>query len=224
MAKIKLGAIVVAMSGKLGGHVFAKNTGGAYMRTKVTPINPQTTFQTAVRAVFAAISSAWSSLTDPQRNSFRDKVSEYARTDIFGDLKNPTGKALYQRLNQNLSLTSQPLLNVAPSPALIPQGILSGAAYVTGLSFDIFTVGDSQNSKIMAWATPVLSQGTEFVKNKLRLIIVEDGAVNGAVNMLVAYEARFGAGVPGDNIFVAIRFVNSQGQASPLQTIKVIVT
>jgi hypothetical protein len=220
MAKIKLGAIVVAMSGKLGGHVFARNTGGAYMRTKVTPTNPQTTFQSAVRAVFAAISSAWSTLTDPQRNSFRDKVSEYARTDIFGDLKNPTGKALYQRLNQNLSLSGQVQIAVAPNPAQIPSAIFDNALYTVGVTFAASTTGDSTGSKVIIWATPAMSQGTKFVQNKLRLVAVFDGAVDLAINFIAEYEARFEPGIAGDNIFAAIRFINDQGQASPLQIIK----
>ena len=36
MAKIKFGAMMVDASGKLGGQVFAKNRGGAYIRTKTS--------------------------------------------------------------------------------------------------------------------------------------------------------------------------------------------
>ena len=42
MAKIKMTAIVADMRNKLNGSVFSRNRGGAYIRTKVTPINPQT--------------------------------------------------------------------------------------------------------------------------------------------------------------------------------------
>jgi len=46
--KMKFGAIVVDGRGKIGGHVASKNRGGAYLRTKVTPSNPQTGYQAAV--------------------------------------------------------------------------------------------------------------------------------------------------------------------------------
>ena len=42
MAKIKFGMMMTDASGKLGGQVFSKNRGGSYVRTKVTPTNPQT--------------------------------------------------------------------------------------------------------------------------------------------------------------------------------------
>ena len=38
--KIKFGSEVVDGRGKIGGHVYSKNKGGAYKRTKVTPSNP----------------------------------------------------------------------------------------------------------------------------------------------------------------------------------------
>jgi hypothetical protein len=55
MAKIKFGMMMTDARGKLGGHVFSKNRSGAYVRTKVTPVNGQTTAQTGVRAIFGAI-------------------------------------------------------------------------------------------------------------------------------------------------------------------------
>ena len=55
MAKIKFGMMMTDARGKLGGQVFSKNKGGAYVRTKVTPSNPQTIAQTTRRALFAAI-------------------------------------------------------------------------------------------------------------------------------------------------------------------------
>lgn len=224
MAKIKMGAIVVAMSGKLGGHVFARNTGGAYMRTKVTPVNPQSTFQTTVRSIFAAISSAWSGLTEQSRDSFRSKVADYARTNIFGDLKNPTGKALYQRLNQNLEISEQAQITVAPAPIAIPSALIDDVVFTLTTAYNILTEGDSTGSKILVSATPVLSQGTKFVKNKLRLLKVADGGIDVLIDIKAEYDARFGLPVAGDNVYVSVKYVNSQGQASPLQIFKAFLT
>ena len=221
MALIKLGAMVVAISGKLGGHVFARNAGGAYIRTKVTPNNPQTVFQTSVRSVFAQISSTWSSITDAQRTSFRDKVVEFAKTNVFGDLKNPTGKALYQRLNQNLELTGQAQIQTAPSPGEIPQGVLTSVIIGAPGVFNVNTTGDSTGSNILIFATPILSAGTLFIKNRLRSIQVSDGAVDAILDIQSSYTARFGDALATDNVFIGIKFINAKGQASPLQTVRV---
>lgn len=221
MAKIKLGAIVVDMRGKSNGHVFSKNRGGAYMRTKVTPSNPQSTFQMNVRGIFAAISSAWSSLTAANRQSFENLVSSYARTDIFGDLRNPTGKNLFQRLNQNLELTGQVQLTTCPEPAEVPfANLVSADGDASTPSFNVTLGGDTTGAKLMIFATPPLSQGTKFVKNKLRLIAVHDGDVAGLIIFTSDYTARFGALAVGQNIFVGVRVVNANGQVSPLETVK----
>ena len=45
MAKVLFSALISDMRNKLNGSVFAKNRGGSYLRTKVTPVNPQTVAQ-----------------------------------------------------------------------------------------------------------------------------------------------------------------------------------
>ena len=221
MAKIKLGAIVVDMRGKSNGHVFSRNRGGAYMRTKITPSNPQSTFQMSVRGIFAAISSAWSALTATNRQSFENLVSSYARTDIFGDLRNPTGKNLFQRLNQNLELTGQAQLTTCPEPSEVPfANVTSSSANFSTPLFEIVLGGVTTGSKLMFFATPPLSQGTKFVKNKLRLIDVQNGGNAGSFDITAVYVSRLGALSAGQNIHVGVRVVNANGQASPLETVK----
>jgi len=221
MALIKLGAIVTDISGKLGGHVFAKNRGGAYMRTKSTPINPSTTLQTHVRAIFAFISSLWSTLTSAERESWRGKVGQYARTNIFGDLKNPSGKSLFQRLNQNLKLVGLAHLTVCPDPKSVPFVEIDGAnADLTAGTVAITALGDTTGAKLMIFATPSLSQGTNFAKNDLRMIGVIDGAVAGNLDIATLYANRFGSMVAGANIVVGVKVVNTNGQSSPLESVK----
>ena len=225
MAKIKLGAIVVDMSGKLGGHVFAKNKGGNYMRTKTTPSNPQTIYQNTVRAIFALISAKWGNLTESARESWRTAVSSFANTNVFGDLKNPTGKALFQRLNQNLELSNQAQLDNAPQPQEIAQTNVDGVDLnieVSGTEISVIVdfPADNPECTAMLYMTPKLSEGTKFVKNKLRfieakLIGTDDSAVN--INATKIIE-RFGFPSVGDKHYVGVRFVNAVGQVTPMQT------
>jgi len=222
MARIKYGSLVVAGSGKIGGHVLSRNAGGAYIRTKVTPINPQTIAQTKQRANFAQITTSWGSLTDAQRSSFVDAVSSFAKTDVFGDLKTPTGKALYQRLNLNLLNTGQTLLTQAPLPdVVLGAEAVSADAGLTAQFMTITTNGDTTGNKVIIYATDKLSQGTTFVKNKLRQLVVFAGQAAGAFDFWAEYLAKYSIPVVGDNIRVAIRTVNAVGQVSPLQVFKV---
>ena len=225
MAKIKFGMMMTDASGKLGGQVFSKNRGGSYVRTKVTPTNPQSTAQMSVRGIFASISSRWSSLTEAQRNSFNGFVSAYARTDIFGDLRNPSGKSLFQRLNQNLELSGQPQINNCTSPVEVPFANVTDALGAVVLSdFMVSYAGDLTGSKVIVWATPQMSQGTKFVKNQLRQLLVVAGASNSSVDIYSAYVAKFGIPVAGANITIGVRVINANGQASPLETLKAVIS
>lgn len=225
MAKIKFGMMMTDASGKLGGQVFSKNRGGAYVRTKVTPSNPQTTAQMGVRGIFASISSSWSTLTEEGRATFNNLVGDYARTDIFGDLRNPSGKALFQRLNQNLLLTEQETIDVCVPPSEVPfANLAAGLGSVSSNTFNVNYAGTLTGSQIVVWATPPLSQGTTFVKNRLRQIKFQPGSIDAGVDIWDAYVAKFGTPIAGANIYVGVRVINANGQASPLETIKAVIS
>jgi hypothetical protein len=216
--KIQFGSIVVAGSGKIGGHVASRNKAGAYLRTKVTPVNPSTAYQQAARGLLASLSTQWSGLTDAQRFSFNDAVSQFAKTDIFGDIKNPSGFNLFVKLNSNLVNSGQAQITTAPEKIEIPFSPISAILMdVSDSSLDV-NFGDAalDGAKVMVWATPPLSAGTSFAKNKLRLI----GTYTVAAATLDAgadYIARFGAFTAGANIQVQVRAVVATGQVSAPQ-------
>ena len=223
MAKIKLGAIVTDIRGKLGGHVFSKNRGGAYMRTKVTPVNPSSARQTFVRAIFAAISSLWSGITEVQRNTFSAFVEAYAKTDIFGDIKIPSGKALHQRLNQNLGISGQAYITTCLAPIAVKAPDVEKVEYAVGagtLKYNHTT--DLTGSKLVIFATPFLSAGTKFVKNKLRILDVHTGDAPDVIDIQPEFSAKYGLLVSGANIYFGFKVINAQGQASPMQVMKVV--
>lgn len=223
-ALIKLGAIVTQISGKLGGHVFARNRGGAYMRTNATPNNPQTSFQTAVRAIMAAISSAWSGLTDVQRNSWNNATDNFSRTDQFGDIRNLSGKALFQSLNQNLQNVGENVIDTAPESLPVPNiEFVSASGDEDTQDFELEFEGDTTGSKILIFVTPPLSQGTSFVKNKLRVLTFIAGGPESTENIGILYGERFGLLVQGQNIHVGVIVVNASGQASPMTVVKSLI-
>jgi len=78
-------------------------------------------------------------------------------------------------------------------------------------------------TKVLFFATPQLSQGTKFVKNKLRML----GSINGVnadeYDLVTLYVAKFGNPTAGDNIVLGAKVINDNGQSSPMQTLKVSV-
>jgi hypothetical protein len=118
--KTLFGSIVVAGAGKIGGHVASQNRGGSYLRTKVSPINRRTSYQQNVRQVFTSISQAWRGLTQAQRDAWNAAVTDWARTDMFGNLRNPSGANLFQRLNNNILQVGEALIT-SPPVVTVPE-------------------------------------------------------------------------------------------------------
>lgn len=224
MAKIKWGALVTDGRGKLGGHVLSKNRAGAYIRTKVTPDNRQTTYQTRVRNIFALITTAWSALTSAQISAWNGAVSDWQRTDIFGDLKKPTGKNLYQRLNQNALNAGYPQMTTPPDKVVLPDTIITGATFtVAGNTLVFAGMSTDPGFKALVSATPAVTRGTSFVKNIIRNIGFDDLDTYGAAAMGQNYIDKFGAPQVGDKIFAGLQYVAATGQISPMQIVEVTI-
>jgi hypothetical protein len=193
--KAKFGSIVVAGSGKIGGHVASRNRAGAYFRTKVTPVNPNTAAQQAIRNRLTGISQDWRALTAAQRLAWNAAVGDYARTDIFGDLKNPTGFNLFQRLNNNLLIIGEAQISDPPVPGAVHAFTSMSLAVVTGTPALTLTFAPAipATDEIKLYATPPLSAGVSFVKSEYRLIGVLTNSDTSPKVITSLYSAVFGS-------------------------------
>ena len=219
--KAKFGAIVVDGRGKIGGHVASKNRSGSYFRTKVTPVNPSSTAQVTIRNRFSALSQGWRSLSAAQRAAWNAAVGDFSRTNIFGDLINPSGFNLYQRLNNNLVRIGESAIDTPPTPASIVDIVIGAVsmAAAAGTASLAYTVGADATSEIEVWATPPLSPGVSFVKSEYRLITQVTANTASPLDFATAYVAKFGAitGAEGQKVFVktvAISTVTGQAGVS----------
>lgn len=217
MALIKTTAIIAEIRGKVAGTVFSRNASGAYMRTKVTPINPQTTAQSLVRQNFTDNSQTWRGLTENQRKLWNQSAINFTRTNIFGDNVPLSGFNLYVRLNNNLKAVNVAVIADAPQPESV-QGFttLSVVADTGGGTFDItFTPPIAANVSVQVFATAPLSAGVTFVKTELRKIDVLVTADTTPQDLAAEYITKFGALPPvGSKIFIQFTPINTTtGQA-----------
>lgn len=203
--KAKFGAIVVDGRGKIGGHVASKNRGGAYFRTKVTPVNPQTGYQAGVRNRFTSLSQAWKGLTAEARDAWNSAVASYQRTDIFGDLKTPSGFNLYQRLNNVLISVGEAALAMPPLPTEVANVYATSVSNAIGVPAMSLTLNEAvpADTAVKLFATAPQSAGRSYVKSQFRLIAILPAAEASPYNMLADYQAKFGTnGAIGQKIFV----------------------
>lgn len=208
--KAKFGAIVVDGRGKINGHVASKNKAGAYFRTKVTPTNPRTTAQSGVRSIVSTLSKAWSSLTDDQRAAWNSAVSAYGKTDIFGDLRNPSGFNLFVKLNATLLGMGVAQIDVPPLPSAV--GSVGAFTLVADNSSQTLVATmpdlDLTTGDALIEATPSMSPGKSFVDSDYRALGYA-AAVASPLSLTAMYLAKFGTiGQAGQKIHVRISPIN----------------
>lgn len=210
MAKVKFSALISEMRNKLNGSVFARNRGGAYLRTKVTPLNPQTSAQVAQRSLLASFSQSWRTLTEAQREAWKGVVSQWSRTDVFGDVVNPSGSTLYIRLNLNIANAGGSPISTPPAPlgaAAIAD--LTLTANVTGNVFDIGfdPAAVPAGHTMVVESTPCLSAGISNANAQFRQIGTQPATTGTGVDMFAEQTGKFGALVAGQKIFIRAKFI-----------------
>jgi len=217
MAKVKFSALVSEMRNKLNGSVFSKNRGGNYLRNKVTPSNPQTSHQVAVRARLTSFSQQWRSLTQTQIAAWRSAVGNFSKTDIFGDIRHPSGINLFVKLNVNLARIGVASLTDPPAPGTVEAVtsiIVTASSITPSLSVAYLPTPVPANTKLVVSATPLESAGKNFVKSEFRDIAIINAATASPYNALAAYTARFGALIAGQQVFFKLTPINDvTGQA-----------
>lgn len=227
MSKIKWGAVVVDGRGKLGGHVFSKTKSGAIMRTKVTPVNPQTSFQSAVRGRLGALSQGWGNLSEGQRATWITRAAETSKTNIFGDQYFPSGKNMYVGINSNLQNVGKAVVAVAPSPQILP--VIESVSLTYDLSDEspllVNLSAIPTDCKIVVEATQPFSAGRyNFDGSYRQIAVVSSVSKNAEIMIEDLYAARFGDPLVGQKIGVRVYLIGEQGgNASPRVTASAIV-
>jgi len=226
--KIKFGALVVDGRGKIGGHVASKNRAGAYLRTKVTPVNPQTVAQSIVRNRLTAFAQGWRGLTQVQRDAWNSSVGDFSKTDIFGDIKQPSGLNLYVKLNANLDQVNTAAIDVPPLPSAVePILSVTVSASVGSSEMPIGAVPSPvpAGTAYVVEATTGVSAGRNFLKNEFREIAIAATGDTFPDEFFPQWTAKFGTMIAGTKIGVRLTPVNTvtgqKGQSIIATTIAV---
>lgn len=234
MAKIKYSALVSDMRNKLNGSVMSKNRYGSYVRNKVTPVNPQSSFQQNARQILGNLSSSFRALTLQQIQAWNEKAKDFPFTDIFGDIRHLTGQTLFVKLNANLEKLGLPRVNDAPDPVGFPQYSLEPITVevgldgtINGLILDpgIADLDDNDDYVPVVYATRPMSRSISFVKNEYRFLGSGTVGVAGDVSVSQEWDARFGTAQVGEVIHVQFALVSTATgqQGVPVSAMAVVV-
>lgn len=112
--------VVAAGSGSMGGLTWSHNRGGQYVRSRVVPTNPRTSFQDTVRNTMSYLAAYWRDiLTEAQRAGWATYAANVPVVNRLGATIFLTGQNMFIRSNapriSNTAGTINTLIATAPS-------------------------------------------------------------------------------------------------------------
>lgn len=193
--KVKLGAIITDASGKLGGHSIGRGTHSHYLRAKGASNGSRSVFKQVVRVSFLSLCKMWRELTEQQRISWHNAVELWRNTDIFGDMRYPSGFALFMRCNMRI-LEAEGTAILSPAPPVhlnLPTNFTFGSS--VGSQLFLNTWGGGAVPANVAWVvrmTRPLPRRLGYIKKYLRKQFVWQSGVNTPQFYNNGYTARYG--------------------------------
>lgn len=143
MAIIKYGGGIVDARGSVAGNTFSRNRFGAYLRSRVVPVNPNSSRQQVVRAAVQAITQRWKdTLTDAQRAGWATYAAAIPWLNKLGETQYLTGFNMYVRTNTFLTQIGGSLVDAAPATLSLANGdpafaiTASEATQLVSVAFD----------------------------------------------------------------------------------------
>lgn len=113
---VTLSQVYDKIRGKLGNSVVLYPSGGRqFQRSYAIPTNPQSTAQTAIRAIFAQVSTAFPLIDGTERAGWDTMNSNHLKTDPDGKAYKVGAKGWYTAVNALRLLAGQAINDTAPT-------------------------------------------------------------------------------------------------------------
>lgn len=208
MASIRFNQIADAR-GSVNGTVYSRGIGGLYMKNRVSPINPQSTRQSAVRAQLSSLAASWRSLTDAQRDTWKAQVENYPATNRLGETYIPSGYQLYMTINSTLNAAEESLLTTPLAPASFGESVLDSLTIT--LTAGVFTEMNVAmttpivtGEKLIFELTGSLSQGISSPSAGLFKKVTVSAAAGEEYVVTSFYNDVYGIPTLGSRVFVKV--------------------
>jgi hypothetical protein len=104
-----------AIRGSVNGTVYSQNKSGAYMRNRSMVVNPNTASQQLARSSLASAAQGWASLTEAQREGWRQYAAATPVTNRLGDTIYLSGANMYTKTNAFAQFIGIAFIQDAPS-------------------------------------------------------------------------------------------------------------
>lgn len=226
--KFRPGPLVGQMSGSIGSMVASHNRFGVYMRTRVTPVNPDSEDQQIVRNNFGALSTAWRLLDVPTRLAWSTWAQTNPIFDRLGQSQTLTGAMVYIGLNSRRLMTDNLARTLPPQrPAPASFASITLSADIGSGNCQIAFTPTPLPAQLMMWLSACItdSASVNYVRGKFRFIMFSDAAVASPVSIQNELIAKFGSLQLGKYLHVKVQVYDSyNGQISQQLTASSIIT
>lgn len=226
MAIFTAGPLAAAISGSIGGTVFSRNRGGAYMRARTIPVDPNTSFQQNSRARLATTSQDWQELTQAQRDSWLNWARQNPNTNALGAQITLSGQQAFVGLNSRLLAAAASTIDVppiVPAPDAFTSIVQDGDLGIGDFDLTFASTLESGN-QVMLFGAVLNSAGIAYVRNLFKLVsfssVDESSPWDNESDMI----ARLGTLVVDQTVHIkAAQFDPATGLVSPFLTTSVVV-
>jgi len=158
------------LSGSVGGVVAARNAGGAYLRNRTVPVNPNSLRQQAARAAFSQFTIGWRNLTQAQRGGWIAYAVETPVLNRLGESIHISGHSHYVRTNSFRAAAGVFAVADAPiTPGLSSLGTFTSIAVLAGGTATVVLAGATAAFGGIIQIGPPVSAGVSFFKGPFSL-------------------------------------------------------
>lgn len=216
-----ISSIVTAASGSIRGCTFSRNRSGAYIRGRVIPVNPASSFQNNVRGYLSNLVARWTStLTPTQREGWDTWALNTPQTDSLGQALTITGQNAYIKSNTLRMQASEPPIDDAPTlyagTPLTPPYIVSADESTQDL-VSAHTVTDewalAAGGFLLIYQGRPQNPSVNFYKGPYRFLTAVQGAATPPTSPDTSTPAfPFSA---GQMVPMAFRAISPDGRISP---------
>lgn len=212
MALFTPGVAVAQVSGRVGGTIFSRNRGGAYLRNGSIPSKVLTTKALLYKGYFSAASQAWAALTAAQQLAWTVWARTQSTTNRLGRSITLTGQAQFIGLSSRL-LSGGDAIVVTPPVTASPLPIVPTAFTVdSGTGDTELTFADGPldaGYKLWIKAAKVNSASINNVENLLTTVLISSAAQASPCDLESELIDAFGALQTGAYYILQVRVMDS---------------
>lgn len=186
------------LSGSAGSITASHNRYGSYLRNRVIPVNPNSTTQSLIRGRFGALAQAWRTLTESQREGWRNLSTQVPILNAQGNSIILAGNAFFNKLNLNRLTHGFARIDDAPAldspPQITALSFVATAATAT-IAMSYLAVGAAVTTRWQISASAPRSPGQDFVnRGSLKRIASFPGNEATPIALGTLYAVVFGTG------------------------------